>query len=373
MDGTKVLHAMGGHSLRPPVSPLDLSPPLCMSQSPPLLRLWPSLSSPKLSPRCFSHLLSPPSSPDSPMSRSPVFSRKKRVVFADAKGLALTTVRYFSEGEEEEEEEKPRSPAPAETPPGVARMPGPGGAIQAAEKKTLQFRPPVRRGRPLRLWLGFPQPAADPGAFRLRLQEELVLLESCRVTTDSLSGAVCARKLGFETAVHVRVTFDSWRSHRDVPCAPHKHMPAAGDTNLFTFDIPLPENLDPRERLEFCVSCRHGKGALLWDKNKGQNYRVHASAESETPAASLLASHRSSLIIHAKRKGLWDSLPQGRSDTLAGPHSPHGRKTGTDWRPITPPGSPGIGTHLGPVGVRGQRARTDSDSRADVDLLLEGN
>ena len=336
---SRVLHVTGGHSLRTPVPPLDLSAHLCISQSP-LFHHLSSLSSPKLSPRIFSHLLSPPSSPDSPMSRSPVFSRKKRVVFADSKGLPLATVCYFSE----EEEEEPQSPSPAETPPGFAWMLGLGGASQGVEKKAVQFRPPARRGRRLRVWLGFPQPAADLASFRLRLQEEPVLLESCRVTGDTLSGTVRARKLGFEEAVHVRVTFDSWRSHHDVPCTHQKQVPAASNVELFTFKVPIPENLDPRERLEFCVSFRHGKGPLLWDKNKGQNYRFHASTESETPAASLLATHRSSLISHSKRQGLWDSLPQGaghRLDNLASPHTIHsGRKVGADWRPATPPASP---------------------------------
>ncbi|KAJ8287249.1 hypothetical protein GJAV_G00049370 [Gymnothorax javanicus] len=424
MSGTKVLPVSNLHQKSPPVPPLDLSPYQCMPESPTLPR-WPSLSSPKLMPRTFSHLLSPPSSPGSPLSRSPLLGRKKRVVFADSKGLALYTVQYYTQDEyeeEQEEEEKvpaspalagsptrlspalaesptrlspalagsptrlspalagsptrlspalagsptrlspalagsptrlspalagspPRlSPALAESPPGLARLPGPG----AAGEKSPEFRGVVMRGRPQKLRLGFTQPGADSVAFRVRLLEELVLLESCQVTADSLSGTVRARSLSFDRGaplhVQVRVTFDSWRTHRDIPCIPQPQSPGPIDTDLFTFDIPLPGNLDPRDRMEFCISFRHGRGALMWDKNKGQNYRILVSADSDTPAANLLASHRSSVILHAKRKGLWDGSHLG-----AGPRkdlSPTSlmfrstRRPGTDWAPLTPPGSP---------------------------------
>ncbi|KAJ8338735.1 hypothetical protein SKAU_G00355210 [Synaphobranchus kaupii] len=316
MNGTKVMHPISppGHPVSPPVSPvspMDLA--ACISQSPPL-RNWLGISSPKMA-RSFNHLLSPPSSPDSPLSRSPVFFRKKRVMFADARGLALAT--------------------------GWPRLPASGATSQAGGKAP-EVRPPTR-GRHLRLWLGFPQPGSDFASFRARLKEELVLLESCSVTPESLSGKVRARNLGCEKTVNVRVTFDSWRSHRDVPCFPQQQSPPATDTELFAFDMPLPENLDPRERVEFCVSFRHGKGALLWDKNRGQNYRVHVCAESETPAASLLASHRSH-TLPTQRQGLWVNLQRGAGHRLD--YSPSSltfrssRKAGTDWRAATPPGSP---------------------------------
>ncbi|XP_035246079.1 protein phosphatase 1 regulatory subunit 3C-B-like isoform X2 [Anguilla anguilla] len=342
MNGTRVLR-----NVPPPLSPMDLAAQLCISESPPLRR-WLGVTSPRMAPRSFNHLLSPPSSPDSPLSRSPIFRRKKRVMFADARGLPLATVRYFSEDEEEEEEEQaPRSPAPAETPPGVAWLPGPGAANQAGERAP-ELRPPSRGWRHLRLRLGFPPPAADLAAFRARLQEELVLLESCRVSGESLSGTVRARNLGSDKAAHVRVTFDSWRSHRDVPCVHQPPTPSSApgtaDTDLFAFDIPLPEKLDPRERLEFCVAFRHGKGAVLWDKNKGKNYRVLVGSDSDTPAASLLASHRSSLTLPSRRRGMWDTLQRG-----GGPRPVHAtgslmfrnsRLVGGECRSPTPPGSP---------------------------------
>ncbi len=44
---------------------------------------------------------------------------------------------------------------------------------------------------------------------------------------------------------------------------------------VFAFDLGLPKNMDPLERVEFCVYLRPGPGTTPhWDDNRGQNYRV---------------------------------------------------------------------------------------------------
>uniref|UniRef100_A0A4W5MFD0 Si:dkey-242g16.2 n=1 Tax=Hucho hucho TaxID=62062 RepID=A0A4W5MFD0_9TELE len=163
--------------------------------------------------------------------RSSASPKKKRVVFADTKGLSLTAVRLY---------------------------------IPDNSFSTLW-----------RLSLAFPQPMADFKTFQARLQEVLVQLESCSVTERSLSGTVRVCNVSFEKAVYVRVTFDSWRSYQDIPCSYLQQRYGGAETDVFAFDVPLPQNLDPSERLEFCVLFRPGSGASLrWDNNGGQNYSV---------------------------------------------------------------------------------------------------
>ncbi|KAG5834175.1 hypothetical protein ANANG_G00258660 [Anguilla anguilla] len=341
MNGTRVLR-----NVPPPLSPMDLAAQLCISESPPLRR-WLGVTSPRMAPRSFNHLLSPPSSPDSPLSRSPIFRRKKRVMFADARGLPLATVRYFSEDEEEEEEEQaPRSPAPAETPPGVAWLPGPGAANQAGERAP-ELRPPSRGGatcgcgwasRPGGGPAGVPRPPAGGAGAAGELPGVGGVAERHG------PGAEPGLRQGGARAHHLRLVAQPPRRALRPPAADALVRAGTADTDLFAFDIPLPEKLDPRERLEFCVAFRHGKGAVLWDKNKGKNYRVLVGSDSDTPAASLLASHRSSLTLPSRRRGMWDTLQRG-----GGPRPVHAtgslmfrnsRLVGGECRSPTPPGSP---------------------------------
>ncbi|KAJ8395557.1 hypothetical protein AAFF_G00030380 [Aldrovandia affinis] len=320
MSCTTVLPGLGGRSMPASVMPMDLATMrLYLSQSPPLNHLLGAFS-PKsvVAPRTLHHVLQKqPALPSLnwAAARSSTLgsgAKKKRVVFADAKGLALTAVRFFSE--EVEPPGRCLSPPPDETALRVSRLLGPGGASQVGGK-VVEVRPPARRGQ--QLWLGFLQPVADFVSFSARLQESLVLLESCSVTAHALKGRVRVRNIGFEKAVHVRITFDSWKSHHDVPCT-HLHLRNAAtlDTDLFTFNVPLPQNLDPRERLEFCISFSPGgQCAPLWDNNKGQNYRIHVCTEPKTTTASILTSH-CSLTLPAKRKGSWVSLPRAPGHRL---------------------------------------------------------
>ncbi|KAM4635155.1 protein phosphatase 1 regulatory subunit 3C [Polymixia lowei] len=272
MNCTKVLHAFGGH-LRPSVMPADLVTHLCLTQGQPLYQplaasplnltkpidcpLRPGLTSPQRTSSSASS--SSCSSPESSEPRS-CFRRdggtlsRKRVVFADAKGLALTAVRLFV-------------PEPS-TPPATA-------LTSPSPVKPQGQHSPSAKGQRYRLRLGFPQPMLDFKAFFMRLKESLVQLETCSVTEHSLSGTVRVCNVSFEKAVHVRVTFDSWRSYRDVPCTYLAPRYGGSDTDTFAFDAALPQNLDPKERVEFRVSFRAGAGtAPLWDDNRGQNYRV---------------------------------------------------------------------------------------------------
>lgn len=196
-----------------------------------------------------------PSEPRSCFRRDSGGLNKKRVVFADAKGLALTAVRLFI----------PEPSSHTSTllmKPSTAKLQG--QQLTSNKLQRYKFR------------LGFPQPMLDCKAFLARLQEMRVQLESCNISENSLSGKVCVSHASTEKAVHIRVTFDSWRSHHHVPCTFLQQQRCGGsEMDVFTFDLILPQNIDPKERIEFCVSFRPGPGATsYWDNNRGQNYRV---------------------------------------------------------------------------------------------------
>lgn len=214
-------------------------------------------------------------------------ANKKRVVFADAKGLALTAVRLFIP--------EPSSP----TPTLVIRPPSAKLEGQQLISNKMQ-RPKLR--------LGFPQPTLDFKAFLGRLRETNVQLESCKISEHSLSGKVCAFHVSAESTVHVRVTFDSWRSHHDIPCTFLKQQRCGGShVDVFSFDLGLPQNIDPQERIEFRVSFRPGQAGstVHWDDNRGQNYRV--CMEKDEPNASQGNSNRFYPTLATYRPSSWPS------------------------------------------------------------------
>ncbi|MFT7813485.1 protein phosphatase 1 regulatory subunit 3C-B-like isoform X1 [Arapaima gigas] len=280
MPCTEGLHAFGGQYAPPHLSPVDLAMSLCLNRGQPPDRLL-DPSSPSANLPCFrSALKRLPSSEQTPPCRSRALAqrsasedcagaRKKRVAFADSKGLSLTAVCFFSDKDE------CLSPDPVLR---VEALRLPVAATSAGKK----------------LRLGFPQPSADFRNFRARLKEGLVLLESCSVTERALSGTVRVRNVSYQKDVQLRITLDSWRSHRNVPCTYMHQSYGTPDTDAFAFDIPLPDNLDPQERIEFCISYQPGGySAPLWDNNMGQNYSVlNESKATARPQQPLSAASR---------------------------------------------------------------------------------
>nr|XP_020456618.1 protein phosphatase 1 regulatory subunit 3C-B-like [Monopterus albus]XP_020456619.1 protein phosphatase 1 regulatory subunit 3C-B-like [Monopterus albus] len=271
MNCARVLHAFGSQP-QPTVIPVDLAVYLSLSQHQPLYQLL-SMSPLKSTQRhncmprarlhCPSFSFSSSSLPSSPLHLGPrsCFRRdsggvsKKHVVFADAKGLALTAVRLFIP-------EPFSHTSTLVLKPSLAKLHG----QQSTSNKLSRYK----------LRLGFPQPTLDFKVFLARLREMHVQLESCNISEHSLSGKVCVSHVSIEKAVHIRLTFDSWRSHHDIPCMLLQQQRYAGsDLDIFSFDFSLPQNIDPNERTEFCVSFRPGASAAPhWDNNKGQNYRL---------------------------------------------------------------------------------------------------
>ncbi|CAK6954753.1 protein phosphatase 1 regulatory subunit 3C-B [Scomber scombrus] len=278
MSCTRVLHAFGSHP-QSTMMPVDLAMCLSLSQRQPLYQL---LSMSPLTPtqHCYqptdcqlrnSLQLPRPSSYTPSSSLLPSFSMhseprscfrrdsgglyKKRVVFADAKGLALTAVRLFI-------------PEPASHTSTLLMKPSPAKLQdqQLTSNKLQRYK----------LRLGFSQPLLDLKAFLARLHEMHVQLGNCNISGHSLSGKVCVSHASIEKTVHIRVTFNSWRSHHDVPCMfSQQQRCGISEMDIFTFDLNIPKNINPKERIEFCVAFRPGPGATPhWDNNRGQNYRV---------------------------------------------------------------------------------------------------
>lgn len=276
MNCTRVLHALSSH---PPsgMMPMDLA--ACLSLHQPLHPLLSPLrtATQRLSSTSSSYALRHPTSPSltsasttaSPSEPRSCFRRdhwglKKRVSFADAKGLALTAVRLF-------------------IPEAAASSPPCQSALPLMAMRRLQARQevvPAARKTPYRLRLAFTQPSLDFKVFMSRQKEVGLQLESCSVTEYCLSGRVRASQVGSEQTVHVRVSFDSWRSHHDIPCTfSHRQRHGAMETDIYRFELSLPMNLDPNHGIEFGVSSRSDEGAL-WDDNRGQNYRIQVDKDS---------------------------------------------------------------------------------------------
>lgn len=180
---------------------------------------------------------------------------KKKVWFADDKGMALTHVRVMTE--------------PSDCPP----------------KWTDDFIEKVTQGIRDRLSLDnsweplFIQPASDYMAFRTKLDKEHVSLENVIVKEeeDIVTGTIKVKNISFDKEVSIRVTFDKWASQTDVPAVyvpnniDQEGTSIPYDTFAFTFAI---ESKALRcQQIELCVCYKCG-GSEYWDNNGGENYKL---------------------------------------------------------------------------------------------------
>ncbi|XP_058023626.1 protein phosphatase 1 regulatory subunit 3B isoform X1 [Ahaetulla prasina] len=173
---------------------------------------------------------------------------KKRVSFADSRGLALTVVKVFSEFDD-----------PLDIPLNITEL-----IDNIVGLTTVDHDDFV---------LDFVQPSADYLDFRNRLQADCVCLENCMLKDKAIVGTVKVRNLAFEKAVKIRMTFDTWKTFTDHPCQYVKDTYAGSDKDTFSFDVSLPERVQAHERIEFAV-CYECDGKVYWDSNKGFNYRI---------------------------------------------------------------------------------------------------
>lgn len=179
---------------------------------------------------------------------------KKRVWFADDKGLALTHVKVMSE--------------PSNCPP----------------KWTDEFLAQVVKGvKPnptsdVQWVVQFPQPASDYMAFRDKVQKSCVSLENVivREGDDTITGTIKVRNIAFDKEVFLRVTFDKWKSSTDIQAifAP-SGIQSSSQFDTFSFTLCAPSSAIKFGAIEFCV-CFRCNGTEYWDNNEGENYKVAA-------------------------------------------------------------------------------------------------
>lgn len=203
-------------------------------------------------------------------SPSPVTSptrNKKRVVFADDKGLALEHVKVMSE--------------PSDCPP----------------RWQDEFLEHVTRGATASVDLDkwepvFAQPASDYVQFRRRLEQHCVCLENVitKETDESVVGTVKVKNMSYSKEVFVRVTYNRWDAYEDYPCT---YVPSGMEGtsvydlyDTFSFSFVVAPDAAKTGCVEFCVGFRC-EGLEYWDNNQGLNYKLQASA-AKTKSASPL-------------------------------------------------------------------------------------
>lgn len=207
---------------------------------------------------------------------------KKKVVFADTKGMSLTAIHVFSKFDDESYGSKRR-----------------GGNVEElqfdlTDLDTAAMELKISPAHSLAL--DFKQPSADYLDFRNRLIQNSVCLENCSLQERSLTGTVKVRNIGFEKSVQMRTTFDSWASFTDTECTFMNNVYSCQDTDTFAFELELPAHIaPPQNRIEFCIRFQV-QDQTFWDNNDGKNYGVkHVGWNGEEQKDS--SEHRSAKLL----------------------------------------------------------------------------
>lgn len=277
MSATSVLRSFGPSAMPGPVMPMDVAMRFYISHSPPPLRgflshyedLQRAKNRVKQSTtRSRNQQLYKPLRPclsnqqkddSNCVGWSNSKARKKRVVFADTKGMSLTAIHVFSKFDDEPYQRK--------------QLQGIADELQFdmtdLETATMDLKISSVRS----LALDFKQPSADYLDFRNRLIQNSVCLENCSLQERALTGTIKVRNIGFEKTVQVRITFDSWVSFTDVDCTFMNNVYSCQDTDTFAFVLELPSSISSHHRVEFCI-CFKAQGQSFWDNNDGKNYTL---------------------------------------------------------------------------------------------------
>ncbi|XP_064631046.1 protein phosphatase 1 regulatory subunit 3B-like [Lineus longissimus] len=178
---------------------------------------------------------------------------KKRVTFADARGLSLTKVKVMTESSDMPPKLQPQLLA---------------SLTQGASAGVSQAPP---------LSLEFPQPASDYMNFRLKLNTQNVSLENVILKDYNVMGTIKVKNLSFNKNVFVRCSFDSWKSSMDIVAT---YVPCGADDSsaqvmydTFSFEITVPSTLKLNQAVEFCI-CYECDEGQFWDSAEGRNYKV---------------------------------------------------------------------------------------------------
>ncbi|KAK3096192.1 hypothetical protein FSP39_024254 [Pinctada imbricata] len=189
----------------------------------------------------------------SPSTSNPPLSpnrTKKKVSFADHKGLALATVKVMTE--------------PSDVPPRL--KPEIISSITQGACAGVTSQPP--------LTLNFKQPASDYLAFRENLDRNNVSLENVIIRDYNLLGTIKVKNISFEKRVLIRMTIDSWETHKNVEAVYVSGQGSVCDTfDTFSFEFSVPPDFDSSKKMEFAV-CFETNNKQFWDNNNGVNYQI---------------------------------------------------------------------------------------------------
>ncbi|KAI7796729.1 protein phosphatase 1 regulatory subunit 3C-B [Triplophysa rosa] len=282
MNCTRVLHILNPRPMPGPIMPVDVAMRICLAHSPPLHSFLSSYEDYKS--RILVNQYKPLRSCISSRTevdtanlewKSPKTKAKKKVVFADSKGMSLTAVHVFKEFEED-----------------VLDL-----QFELSDLENAIVGMKVEKDKSFAL--DFPQPAADYLDFRNRLKKNLVCLENCIIQERLLTGTVKVSNVSFEKAVNARITFDSWKSYTDNPCTFMNNVYGCEDVDTFSFSIDLPSFVHQDEQVEFCISYRTHE-MTHWDNNDGKNYKL-VRAENEPGQSNRVVQKTTDLKNQAKR------------------------------------------------------------------------
>ncbi|XP_053548306.1 protein phosphatase 1 regulatory subunit 3C [Bombina bombina] len=286
-------------SLPRSIMPVDVAVRICLAHSPPLKKFLSPYEDCKG--RNFVNRYKPLRSclilKKESDSRSNEWNRsksrnKKQVIFADSKGLSLTSVHVFSEFKDEPS---------IDFQFGLVDLEDITAGLKLHEEKNLI--------------LGFTQPSADYLQFRNRLQKNLVCLENCSLQERSVAGTIKVKNLSYEKTVKVRITFNTWKTFTDVECVYMNNLYGGNESDTFSFAVDVPPNIPNHEKIEFCV-CFESKGKIFWDNNDGHNYSVvHAEWKSDGVQAPVNSDQTSSNFQKSKQYSDCDQFGSPRTST----------------------------------------------------------
>ncbi|KAF1373451.1 hypothetical protein PFLUV_G00238990 [Perca fluviatilis] len=156
--------------------------------------------------------------------------KKKSVVFADARGLALAAVHVFDEAEDE----------------ALAELQFTLTEIEGATVSRLHHgdrEDAAACGPGLCFWTS----GMEHGGIRLPRKGQTPL-----GSLETLSTSVCSP---------------------DISCRYLNTAYGGPDVETFAFSVPVPEVLGPSDRVEFCIQYQT-QDQTFWDNNQGKNYRL---------------------------------------------------------------------------------------------------
>ncbi|CAL8263824.1 unnamed protein product [Arctogadus glacialis] len=218
-----------------PTLPVDMAMRICLASSPPLRSfsdLRPCLAPGHADGNHGYEVSGPPVAVSGGRLASSRAAppRKKQVVFADARGLALADIIFYKE-------EDP-----------LAELQFHLSDIEGALARLRQEE--THSG----LVLDFTPPFEDYLDLRQRLKAQQVSLENCSVQDGSLSGTIKVQNVGFENCP---------------------------DTDTFSFaHLAAGGRGESPKRVEFCIRYT-AQDEVFWDNNRGGNYGLVVTSEPE--------------------------------------------------------------------------------------------